>query len=174
MHHHHHHHHCHHHHHHHHPKVWCTILTPPSSPTGSSWLETILPFLIVTRYIMMMSTADFSTYTQRFWCNQFKPIQIHLGTTKRNDKCHEILLKILWFPGNKIESVLPKQLPDLLHDLGCWGCSQQGPALAELEAKVVTIISGRICSLVMIWFSGFWHFVGLRFSSLNGHPSLQR
>ena len=137
MHHHHHHHHCHH----HHPKVWCTILTPPSSPTGSSWLETILPFLIVTRYIMMMSTADFSTYTQRIWCNQFKPIQIQFGTKKRNDKCHEILLKILWFPGNKIESVLPKQLPDLLHDLGCWGCSQQGPALAELEAQVVIIMT---------------------------------
>ena len=72
----HHHHHCHHHH--HHPKVWCTILTPPSSPIGSSWLETISPFLIVTRY-----TADFSTYTQHIWYNQlnwtvqFKPI--HFG-----------------------------------------------------------------------------------------------
>ena len=49
--------------------------------------------------------------------------------------------KILWFPGNKIESVLPKQLPDLLHDLGCWGGSQQGPALAELEAQVVIIMT---------------------------------
>ena len=77
---------------------------------------------------------------------QIDPLCHSLRAGRATSKC--------LFSGDEVEPVVPEQQPDLVHDLGGRGHPQQGPALAELEAKVVTIMimmtSGRIFSLVMI------------------------